>query len=179
MSVPITPAFAESVSRNSLGALIEIEGQVYWQIGMPSNTFEVFAIDLFGAVVSEGTVDPVPLYTGQVVTGRPPWRIEVDDHGVLVQTPSGNPPNCNVVRIDPQTHNSGILLGSMRCDPAYVQLTDGLVYVRQDGAPDYHRPVYRYDGEPVTGVTSFAARIADPGGQSADLPIEITIEDAP
>lgn len=177
--VPITPAFAESVSRNSLGALIENEGQVYWQIGMPSNTYEVFAIDLFGAVVSEGTVDPVTLYTGQVVTGRPPWRIEVDDRGVLVQTPSGNPPNCNVVRIDPQTNNSGILLGSMRCDPAYVQLTDGLVYVRQDGAPDYHRPVYHYDGEPVTGVTSFAARIADPGGQSADLPIDITIEDAP
>lgn len=177
--VPITPAFAESVSRTQLGALIERDGQVYWQLAMPGNTFEVFAIDLFGAVVSEGTVDPVSLFTGQVAQGRPPWRIEADDRGVLVQTPSGNVPNCSLWHIDAQSQDVQTLLSRVRCDPAYVQLTDGLVYVRQDGAPDYHRPVFRFDGVPVTGVTSFAARIADPAGHTADLPIEITIEDAP
>ncbi|MEN8821124.1 MAG: hypothetical protein ABF271_08460 [Abyssibacter sp.] len=174
--------------RFDLGTLATAGRQLFWNTPLSQSREGLLRIDLEAYVPAAGGAAPqlAPLVVlneqPTEFAGRPlPIRIATDQGVTGVELPlvsSDDGVHCRLVLVD-ETGDQIERLGDLRCDPPVLPLAlpggEMLVYIRQGGEPDFLRRVFRTDGRPLSGTTSFAVDIADPGGATVQLPIEIEV----
>jgi len=184
----VSEADYQEFDRFDLGSLATTGRRVFWNTPLSQTREALLMVDLDDYAPGTGGGDPqladlVVLNEKTTEFAGRPFPIRVTTYrGVTgVELPletSDDGVDCRLIVVD-ATGDHVERLSELRCDPPVVPLKlDGaetLVYVKQGDGPEFLRRVFRSDGEPFAGTTPFAVQIADPGGASVDLPIEIEV----
>ncbi len=175
--VEITGPFGTTLANAWNGTVVQYADKAYWYVRLQDDTALLFEIDLLEALTAAVPVKPRAIYQSERSAYGMSHQLKSDEHGILMYRPAIN--RCHLMRLRPGDVVVEDIAMDLDCYGDYEVLQGGFVYQREEPLAPYHAPICHVDDAVLSGVTSFAAKITDVQGQSADLPIEITIEEAP